>query len=427
MKEERLAKIDEVMVTALNQIGAELNLMANVPWRSHSLQFVVGLGRRKALGLINLMNQNSNRMESRAELITNDYLGTSILKTCIGFLIVNDSNLAGMANMDFDPLDETRIHPDSYSLAKELAMIAVGNKDPEGALIELGEKPFLIRSVDLVSFNNRGVEKGRKHQLSTLIDITMELFSPFHNRRPQFSKPTELEIFYMLVNEKAETMRPGRIVEAIVEYVEPQEVHCCLTQSKLKGIIKQDQFTSAESSDADLNTLLRRGDVFRARLIGIDTHDLYVELSCREADLADDAKWERAYCTHENYYFKPEEEKEKDSFAKKADNDGHFKPRRIDHPLFKNVSEAESRDILSRHPLGYAILRPSDAGQKCIILSYCLQWKRRRCNAAQRHNGGAQRGRSEDEHEAGAAVKDDVDKLAVYQIRRPGRGGATVR
>lgn len=367
-KEEKLARMDEVLVTAMNQLGGELNLMTNVEWRSHALQFICGLGKRKAMGLLRVLGK---KVESRADLMNHDAFGSIVLRNCIGFLIINDLGLPGLANLEIDPLDETRIHVDHYSLAKELAMLAVEVRDGDAALIELMEKPELIKTLDLEWFNRRGMNRGRNDRLSILIDIGMELYDPFWDRRPPFAKHNELEIFYLLANEKAETMKPGKLVEAVVQNVEDYEIQCQLVQSRLKGSIKKDQYSSEENSDAvDLKTRVRRGSILRARLLGIEYKDFFVELSCRSLDLQNDERWEREYCTDAFYHVKTEEEKEQERLSKEAKQEKRVVTRRIDHPLFKNISEAECVEILSKSPLGHTIFRPSRSGFQFITVSF---------------------------------------------------------
>lgn len=61
-------------------MGAELNVMANVSWRAPSLQFVAGMGPRKAQGLLTALQKNGNRVESRWELMSMGVLGRRVAK-----------------------------------------------------------------------------------------------------------------------------------------------------------------------------------------------------------------------------------------------------------------------------------------------------------------------------------------------------------
>ncbi len=50
------------------QVGVDVNLAANVPWRQELLQFVPGLGPRKASALLAALGRNRSRAESRSSL-----------------------------------------------------------------------------------------------------------------------------------------------------------------------------------------------------------------------------------------------------------------------------------------------------------------------------------------------------------------------
>lgn len=47
------------------QVGADVNLAANVGWRRGVLPFVPGLGPRKAQALLQAVARNGNKVESR--------------------------------------------------------------------------------------------------------------------------------------------------------------------------------------------------------------------------------------------------------------------------------------------------------------------------------------------------------------------------
>eukprot|EP00873_Tetraselmis_striata_P037857 jgi/Tetstr1/458121/TSEL_044613.t1 len=51
-KEARMHTVEQVMVTAVNQVGVDLNLVTQCSWMAPMVQFVCGLGNRKAAALI---------------------------------------------------------------------------------------------------------------------------------------------------------------------------------------------------------------------------------------------------------------------------------------------------------------------------------------------------------------------------------------
>jgi transcription elongation factor SPT6 len=53
------------MVTAVAQCGVDINAAAAHPWRQPALQFVPGLGPRKAAALVKAVARSGNMLESR--------------------------------------------------------------------------------------------------------------------------------------------------------------------------------------------------------------------------------------------------------------------------------------------------------------------------------------------------------------------------
>lgn len=56
--QQTLIRCDLNYVWCASQVGVDINLAANVPWRSHSLQFVPGLGPRKAQALLQVRGES---------------------------------------------------------------------------------------------------------------------------------------------------------------------------------------------------------------------------------------------------------------------------------------------------------------------------------------------------------------------------------
>lgn len=50
-------------------MGADINLMAMVPWRAHMLQFVCGLGPRKAQHLLKTIQRHGGYLDARRKLL----------------------------------------------------------------------------------------------------------------------------------------------------------------------------------------------------------------------------------------------------------------------------------------------------------------------------------------------------------------------
>jgi hypothetical protein len=55
--------------TPTPQVGADINLMAAVPWRAHMLQFICGLGPRKAQHLLKTIQRHGGYLDARRKLL----------------------------------------------------------------------------------------------------------------------------------------------------------------------------------------------------------------------------------------------------------------------------------------------------------------------------------------------------------------------
>ena len=115
---EKYEIVEQVMVDATNQTGFDVNLAASHEWHFSTLQFIAGLGPRKASALQkDLVREGS--IFSRKELVKP--LGRKVFMNASGFLRVRRSGAAAASAQIIDLLEDTRIHPESYVLAKNLA------------------------------------------------------------------------------------------------------------------------------------------------------------------------------------------------------------------------------------------------------------------------------------------------------------------
>lgn len=175
--EDRLNTIDKCLVTVTAQVGVNINLVSSIPWRSTILQFVPGLGPIKYKSLLYDIRQMGNRLQSRQDL--SKILSPNIFKNAAGFIRINDADLPALSHTDFDRLDDSRVHPDHYAIAKRFAGLAVKYIDDEETVIqEAAENSKSVQAVDLYQFisNTITVHEECDDILSILIDIQVFKF-----------------------------------------------------------------------------------------------------------------------------------------------------------------------------------------------------------------------------------------------------------
>jgi len=102
LKEE----LDDVVVSAVNSVGVELNTSS-----PYLLSYVSGLGLSLAENIIKYRTENGP-FSDRAELKKVARLGDKAFEQCAGFLRIRNGK---------NPLDNTAVHPESYGIVKDFA------------------------------------------------------------------------------------------------------------------------------------------------------------------------------------------------------------------------------------------------------------------------------------------------------------------
>src|SRR5690554_182862 len=99
-------KLDEVVVSCVNEVGVNLNTAS-----PYLLSYVSGLGPQLAENIIEYRRDNGS-FKNRKELLNVKRLGEKAFEQCAGFLrIVGEEN----------PLDNSAVHPESYPLIERMA------------------------------------------------------------------------------------------------------------------------------------------------------------------------------------------------------------------------------------------------------------------------------------------------------------------
>ncbi|CAA3013552.1 transcription elongation factor SPT6 homolog [Olea europaea subsp. europaea] len=373
--DEKYGMVEEVLVDVTNQVGLDINLAASHEWLFAPLQFIAGLGPRKAASLQRSLVR-AGAIFTRKDLLTAHGLGKKVFVNAVGFLRVRRSGLTSSSSQFIDLLDDTRIHPESYGLAQELAKDIYredGNDDAnddedvlEMAIEHVREKPNLLRSVDVHEYAE---QKNRLNKKETLNDIRLELMEGFQDWRRPYVEPTQDDEFYMISGETEETLSEGKIVQATVRRVQAQKATCVL-ESGLTGLLNKEDYTDDWKDINELTDKLREGDILSCRIKSIQKNRYQVFLTCKESDMRSSR-----FQNHRNmdpYYHEErsglesqqEKARKEKELAKK-----HFKPRMIVHPRFQNITANEAMELLSDKEPGESVVRPSSRGPSFLTLT----------------------------------------------------------
>ena len=143
--------LDDAVMTCVNKVGVELNTASQ-----QILAYVSGIGPALSKNIFEYRNQNG-AFTSRKELKDVPRLGPKAFEQAAGFLRIRDAK---------DPLDSSAIHPENYSLVKQMA------EDLGTSVRDLMNDERLRQKIPLQNYVSSNVG------MQTLSDILEELGKP---------------------------------------------------------------------------------------------------------------------------------------------------------------------------------------------------------------------------------------------------------
>jgi uncharacterized protein len=153
------SKLDNVVISCVNQVGADLNLASK-----ELISYVSGLGPKMAKAVIDFRTENKG-FKKREDLKKVPKLGPKTFEQCAGFLRINNGK---------NPLDASAVHPESYKIVEKMA------KDLKCSVSDLMNEKALRDKIVPESYITE--ETG----LPTLKDIIAELAKPGRDPRDEF-------------------------------------------------------------------------------------------------------------------------------------------------------------------------------------------------------------------------------------------------
>ena len=177
-------KLDDTVELCVNRVGVNLNTASK-----HLLSYVSGIGPAIAQGIVTYRAENG-AFRSREEILKVKRLGAKVFEQSAGFL-----RIPGSAN----PLDNTAVHPERYSLVKKMAT------DLNCTVDELIREKSLRAAIDIKRYVSDDVG------LPTLNDIMEELEKPGRDPR-SVAKVMEFAADVHTIDD----LKPGMVLPGIV-------------------------------------------------------------------------------------------------------------------------------------------------------------------------------------------------------------------
>lgn len=426
-KEELLTTIHNEFINRVNEVGVDINRAIAHPHTSSVVQFICGLGPRKASHLLRSIRKlKSGQLTSRQQLIKELGMTAVIYINCSGFIKLDTDVLAeSYPDEHVTTLDSTRIHPQSYGLAKKIASDALDYEEGASeettahAIEEILECPDKLGDLDLDAFAHElDVVRNEGKKTYTLYSIREELTNRYKDLRDPYKAPGQEELFALLTKETPSTFFIGKLITAEVtsiirkkpsvsefdganptridgtgtwkcpfcfrcDFQELSEVwhhydqNLCPGEAKglrcrldngLQGFVPVKFISDREVVDP--SERVAPGMTVHCRITKINIERFSCDLTCRTSDLLDrEGKLKPA--KDEQYDYKAEEEHEKmEENRNKKQVKRPYCKRIIVHPSFHNIDYKAAEKRLSEMEQGAAIIRPSSVGQNYLTVSW---------------------------------------------------------
>ncbi len=434
------------LVRATALAGVNINTCLHFWYAEATLQFVPGLGARKAKALLQrLRSQMSAISEAsrsrfkdagapsryivcREELTdgvdkTGVILGDRVYRNCAGFIQVAPSHDVTTYDMEkhFDPLGNTRVHPESYPIVHHICDAMLGSTDTASAfghklarrecssrrviwprirklLDAVRHDAACLSQLDLVSINtamaqaqkddtfdiNRdptfAMDSDRKglglNKLITISDVVKELQNPNQADSKLLHAYHQLSserIFTLITQLPHNFLTKEPILAAVVSRPPRQEdigtnrgratvqLDCGLTAT-----LYADRF----DTEADFHNLVKH-QIIHVIAKTIDKEGFRIEVSAKKSAISEWLSRHHTPPDHEGYWKDPEpvvqHRAKNSSVAPSVYGETVFSafPRQ-EAELFRNKLRAEVVDEMTNREVGAVVFRPSSRGPSCV-------------------------------------------------------------
>ncbi|KAI9308291.1 SH2 domain-containing protein [Cunninghamella echinulata] len=352
--------LERALISVVNDMGVDINAAIQSPYIASSLQYVCGFGPRKAQSILKKI-EAIGELDARSSLVLHRLTATNTFINCASYLRIRDIDGA-------DVLDDTRIHPQDYELARKMAGDALEIDEDEMddynskvAIVSRVIKEYPEKLNDLILDDYAVVLRQQynapKRQI--LEHIKLELQGPYHDRRRRYTRPNMEETFTMVTGETKESLREGFIVPAKVVSVRGRVANCVL-DSGLEGIIYVDNVS--DDHLINVGDVLTVGQTLNCKVVRIDRDKFMVELSCKASDTKPNSDIDIRRLPLDEFYDTKAEKERLDRVKRQRQKKRNQNSRVINHPLFQPLNHTEAEKYLEDRKPGDLVIRPSSRG-----------------------------------------------------------------
>ena len=382
--EDKLIKyLENAMVDMVNMVGVEIDDAINDPYTANLLPYICGLGPRKAAHMLKVINQNGGDIATRDELVGDvdrnkrQAVGPKVWTNCASFIYIRFDE----SDPSYDYLDNTRIHPEDYDIARKMAADALemdeedikaetdenGNNAVVRKLVKDGEQDK-VNDLLLEQYAEQLENQFQQRKRATLETIRAELQNPYEELRRNFTFLSTDEIFTMLTGETRDSLVEGMIVPVSVKRTFADHIEVKL-DCGIDGSISEVQFPDEMASNhIEPRNAWAPHQTIQAKLTFLDRKKLSAELTLRENEMRNPY---RRHIDHDLDEWNDELEARDKKEAKKILDAGAGRAQRvIKHPLFRPFNSRQAEDFLANQGRGDCVIRPSSKGPDHLAVTW---------------------------------------------------------
>ncbi|KAL9533186.1 Transcription elongation factor [Sphaerulina musiva] len=383
LPEDKLRRyLETAMVDIVNLVGVDVNEAVHDSYTANLLPYVCGLGPRKADNLIKAVTVNGGEVANRADLVGDldrqlrPAVGPKIWTNCGSFLYITWED-----DPESDYLDNTRIHPEDYEIARKMAADALELDEEDikaeqddngmGAVVRRlikEEQQDKVNDLVLEQYAKQLEEKFHHKKRATLETIRAELQNPYEELRRNFNSLTTDELFTQLTGETRESLTDGMMVSVSVKRTFPDHIEVKL-ECGIDGGISETEYPEEMVRQAiEPRRMWSMHQVIQAKLSFVDRKKFTAQLTLRESEMR---KPFRRNFDHGLEEWDDMQEEQDQKAAKKAIESKTGRQQRvIKHPLFRPFNSTQAIEALQTQNRGDCIIRPSSKGPDHLAVTW---------------------------------------------------------
>jgi transcription elongation factor SPT6 len=373
-----LRQLETVLVDIVNLVGVNLNDAVQDSSIANLLPYVSGLGHRKAAYMLKIINLSGGEVTSRADL-----LGFTWEHAAVGVKCWNNGASTFYVEYDKDEkdmeyLDNTRIHPEDYDIARKMAADALEldeedikaetDENGNGAIVrKLVKENAQDRVNDLIleEYAEQLERNLNQRKRATLENIRSELIDPYEElRNPFITQLASDDIFTMFTGETRDSLDRGMIVPMAIKRITDDHIDARL-DCGIDAFVGESDLT--DRYDVSVKSLYSVHQTVQAKVLSLDRKHFTATVSLREDQVK---RLYRKYHDRQYDEWDDREEAADKKVLEEKTNVGGRATRVIKHPLFRAFNSAQAEEYLGSQNRGDVIIRPSSKGVDHLAVTW---------------------------------------------------------